>query len=223
MVVIMNLKNISYDFRLMQNKNLISNKGVRFFNSFIRNENLKINRLKQDIFQLNANISKRFVIERNSGEPIPVKLTMVSKDDKKFFDIKNLNSETLGFAVLQKSDRNIFKNKVYSAPELVSIETINNGNKASRYKGIGTTLLKEAVLESKRSGFDGRIFLMAYDSKPPTPFYYKLGFRFFDENKNTLMDEYFSLLRDKSTKLDSTISKGLMYLPEENIIKLLNL
>lgn len=84
-------------------------------------------------------------------------------------------------------------------------------------------MLKAAVLESKNSGYVGRIFLRAYDVKPPTPFYYKCGLRFFEDDKNKAMASYLANNASSGLQLEESIKRGLMYLPEENIDKLLNL
>ena len=88
-----------------------------------------------------------------------------------------------------------------------------------KYKGIGTTLMNVAVLESKRAGKGGRLWLSAekgYDfasskhrsMESPIPFYYKLGFRCPDEKtdkeiiKNTQEKKYENLPDEALLSLD---------------------
>ncbi len=186
--------------------------------------NLKLNSTNGDILELSKSTKKSpQIIDRLSGKTIPTEVNTISKDNKIYFNLKTKDGETLGYATLEYPQRGCFKfpmgdDYIYNSMELTTLETINKGNSLSPYKGIGTELIKSAVKESKKQGFKGRIHLMAYDAKPPTPFYYKCGLRFVDESKNGLMENF---IKTKGAKLDPKIQQGLMYLPDDNIEKLL--
>ena len=80
-----------------------------------------------------------------------------------------------------------------------------------------------AVKESIANGYGGRIHLMAYNSKPPTIFYYKSGLKFLNNEKDKLMQKYLSTPAAQRGELPKNLQSGLMYLPKENIKKLLAL
>lgn len=189
-------------------------------------ESLRLTPLKRDVAEFsrkNLGTLPR-IIDRTTGKTVPTELGIIERDNKMYFNLKTKNSENLGYATLEYPQRGLFKipmgdDYIYNSMELTTLETINKGNGLSPYKGIGTELIKSAIKESKKRGFNGRIHLMAYDAKPPTPFYYKCGLRFVDENKNKLMENF---LKTKGAQLDEKIQQGLMYLPDENIEKLLS-
>lgn len=186
--------------------------------------NLRLSSTNGDILELSKSIKKSpQIIDRLTGKTIPTEINTINKNNKIYFNLKTQNGETLGYATLEYPQRGYFKfpmgdDYIYNSMELTTLETINKGNSLSPYKGIGTELIKSAVKESKKQGFKGRIHLMAYNEKPPTPFYYKCGLRFVDETKNGIMETF---LNTKGAKLDPKIQQGLMYLPDENIEQLL--
>lgn len=108
-----------------------------------------------------------------------------------------------------------YKDKGFSYIE--SLQTANVGKGRSPYKGLGTEMLKSAVEYSKEQGHEGRIGLLALNQSgvSPTPFYFKNGLRFRGEDMNNLMQDYLA------GKTDIFPDSGFMYLPEENIEKLL--
>ncbi len=173
--------------------------------------------------------SKTFIKERNSGVLVPVYITKFEREGKKYLNLKDENACKLGYLDMEKPQQGYFNNPIgddyiYNSMEVTTLESVNKGCKASPYSGIGTELLKAAVLESKKSGYNGRLHLMAYNSHPPTPFYYKCGFRFLDSEKNSLMEKFLSSSASNSSiNFDEPIQKGLMYLPDENIDYLLNI
>lgn len=181
----------------------------------------------KSLMQSEMFIAKTYVTDRNSKKKVRAYITRFERQGKKFLYIKDDETKKLGYMVLEKPQRGMFSfsmgdDYIYNSMEATVLETINKGCGASVYRGIGTELLKAAVNESKKSGFGGRIHLMAYDSHPPTPFYYKCGLRFVDEEKNKLMQEYIeSNAQGVQTELIESIKQGLMYLPEENISSLL--
>lgn len=85
-------------------------------------------------------------------------------------------------------------------------------------KGSGTRGIHEVVTQSlKDKETAGRVFLDAacMDGKTsPAGFYYKLGFRFKDDNKNIIMQDW---MRHGGIKKHAPMETGLMYLPKENI------
>lgn len=171
---------------------------------------------------------KTFLIERDTGKKIPIFVTKFERGDKKYLYLKDENCQKLGHLALEKPQRGYFQTAVgddyiYNSMEMTELESINKGHKLSKYRGIGIELFKFAVLESKKSGFNGRLHLMAYNSVPPTPFYYKIGLRFIDDNKNKMMEDFIKMSANSQIELPEKIRQGLIYLPDENIDKLLNL
>ena len=173
-------------------------------------------------------LSRTALKDRTTGKTIPAYITKFEREGNKYLYLKDENANKLGYAVAELPQRGYFKapigdDYIYNSMELTALESVNKGNKQSPYRGIGTELLKAAVRESKKSGFNGRIHLMAYDSHPPTPFYFKCGLRFVQEDKNKLMEEYLKNSKTQNIKLPENLESGLMYLPDENIEKLLSL
>lgn len=171
---------------------------------------------------------KSFLLDRITKKKVPVYVTKFEHQNKKYLYLKDENTSKLGHLVLEHPQRGCFKapvgdDYIYNSMEMTELESINKGHKLSSYRGIGLELFKFAVKESKKSGYNGRIHLMAYNSVPPTPFYYKIGLRFVDDSKNKLMDDFIKLSKSSQADLPESIRQGLMYLPDENIDKLLNL
>lgn len=162
----------------------------------------------------------------DTGELKKVYIRRTEKNGHVYFNLKDpIEEKILGSAIITHYDVPSFRNakiKDYleNSIELVDISSISNGMTSTRYKRIGTELIKQCVKESIQKGFKGRIHLSAINRKPPTPFYFKCGFRFPEENKNKLMEEY---LKSNNKPIPEEIQSGLMYLPEENIEKLLKL
>ena len=90
-----------------------------------------------------------------------------------------------------------------------------------RYKGEGTKAVK-SLLEKSMTDKDteGRLIVNVKITDNETSsagFFYKLGFRFADKNKNIIMSNW---LKEEKNILSPKIT-GLMYLPKENTQKLL--
>lgn len=90
-----------------------------------------------------------------------------------------------------------------------------------RYRGAGTRAIQE-VLDKSLADRDteGRLVVIAEitDGKTsPAGFFYKLGFRFIDKSLNEKMDEWLA----KKLKTDAPQLTGMMYLPKNNINKLM--
>lgn len=171
--------------------------------------------------------AKTFLILRNNKEKVPAYITRFDKSDKIHFYIKNEKADKLGYASLEYPAGGILKKPagkdyIYNSMELTELESQNQARKISPYKGIGTELLKAAVLESQKQGFGGRIHLMAYDKNSPVIFYYKNGLRFINPEKDRLLQKYMNTPAAQRDELPEDLQSGLMYLPDENIKKLLD-
>ena len=91
-----------------------------------------------------------------------------------------------------------------------------------RYQGWGTDTLKSLLeMSIQDKDTNGRIILNAKvtdGETSPVGFFYKLGFRFTDKNLNAQMDDW---LRVSHGACVSPMITGMMYLPKENVSKLL--
>jgi len=82
----------------------------------------------------------------------------------------------------------------------------------------GTNFVQDVVINSlkdKRS--NGRVILEAQkiDARTsPAGFYYKLGFRFVEEQLNKILEKWYL---NKGTRFNTPDVEGTMYLPKENI------
>lgn len=89
------------------------------------------------------------------------------------------------------------------------------------YKNIGTELIKAAVRESQRLGFEGRVCLNASTINPeigsPVPFYYKMGFKSVSKQKQAIIEDCMKNKKPLPPNCESTT----MYLPREAIQELL--
>ena len=171
-------------------------------------------------------IIKTTIKDCDTGELKKVYIKRTEKNGHVYFNLKDpIEEKILGSAIIAHYDVPSLKNPkiqnyLENSIELVDISSASNGMASSKYRRIGTELIKQCVKESIQKGFKGRIHLSAINRKPPTPFYFKCGFRFPDENKNKLMVEY---LKTTNNPIPEEIKSGLMYLPEENVERLLKL
>lgn len=111
---------------------------------------------------------KNIIIKDNEGNDIEAELIKVlPKNGRKGLLIR-LDGEVLG--VLK-----YLRNYASKSLEVAHLRTTEN--KDREFKGIGTELLKQAVIESKNEGFEGRLTLFAMHTPPPVCFYYKNNFR----------------------------------------------
>ena len=82
----------------------------------------------------------------------------------------------------------------------------------------GTNHIQEVVIKSlEDSRTDGRVILdaqMIDGETSPAGFYYKLGFRFANNQYNKILEKW---LKKSGKKIDAPPVTGTMYLPEENI------
>lgn len=114
-----------------------------------------------------------------------------------------------------------FKNPVSKTLYLKNCYKIDLIEAPQRYQGAGTKAVKALVERSLADkDTEGRVVVNAeiIDEKTsPAGFFYKLGFRFVDNNQNDKMEAW---VREK-TILNAPQLTGMMYLPKENINKLL--
>lgn len=93
----------------------------------------------------------------------------------------------------------------------------------SHQKGQGTKVIKSIVEKSLNDvRTNGRVTLQAdiIDGKSsPAGFYYKLGFRFANNEQNTILQKW---LNEGGKKEAAPMLTGFMYLPKENIKHCLN-
>lgn len=159
---------------------------------------------------------------RKSDKKVPAYISRDEHDDLVSFGIYVKNEGELGGIIIQSPEQS--RNVCFDSSDFLRefakksmyvdyLYSDNDGYGLSRYKGIGTELIKSAVRESIRNGYKGRLILSATNGyASPVPFYYKCGFRFEDEDANKSMEEF---LRSKSKTLPSSLSHGIMYLSEE--------
>lgn len=167
---------------------------------------------------------------RKSDKKVPAYISRDEYDDCVSFGIYvNNEEEGLGGIIIQSPEQS--RNVCFDSSDFLRefakksmyvdyLYSDNDGHELSKYKGIGTELIKSAVRESIRNGYNGRLILSAANGyASPVPFYYKCGFRFEDEGANESMEEF---LRSKSKNLPSSLSHGIMYLSEEKAKELVS-
>jgi len=84
--------------------------------------------------------------------------------------------------------------------------------------GYGTAAIKQVVRKScKDKRTNGRVLVGAYPicyNSYPAGFYYKLGFRFKNDESNQIMQKW---IANGGQKEDAPMEEGQMYLPQKNI------
>ena len=92
-------------------------------------------------------------------------------------------------------------------------------------KGLGSELIKQAVVDSKKAGFEGRVALNATrlgrSRRTPIPFYWKLGFRTTDAGINAEIEKGMQELATTGKYPDRAPQVHNMYLPDDAIQKIL--
>lgn len=167
---------------------------------------------------------------KKTDKKVPAYISKDEYDDCVSFGIYVNNEEDgLGGIIIQSPEqsRNVcfdssdfFRKFAKKSMYVDYLYSDNDGHELSKYKGIGTELIKSAVRESIRNGYNGRLILSAANGyASPVPFYYKCGFRFEDEGANESVEEF---LRSKSKNLPSSLSHGIMYLSEEKAKELVS-
>ena len=142
---------------------------------------------------------------RKSDKKVPVYISRDEHDDLVSFGIYVKNEGELGGIIIQTPEQaesvcfdssDFFRKFAKKSMYVDYLYSDNDGHELSKYKGIGTELIKSAVRESIRNGYKGRLILSAANGyASPVPFYYKCGFRFEDEDANKSMEDsltYFS-------------------------------
>ena len=117
----------------------------------------------------------------------------------------------------KNNDSNVIKkyyfNNCYELEDIQSPE---------RYSGWGTETMRSLLeMSIQDKDTNGRIIVNAKvtdGETSPVGFFYKLGFRFTDKNLNSQMDDW---LRTSPHSCISPMITGMMYLPKENVSKLL--
>lgn len=91
--------------------------------------------------------------------------------------------------------------------------------------GLGAEMIKQAVVDSKKAGFEGRVALNATrlgrSRRTPVPFYWKLGFRTTDAGINAKIENGMQELATTGKYPDWAPQVQNMYLPEDAIQKIL--
>ena len=157
-------------------------------------------------------------LEDSKGNKIPA--TIINHKKNKSIYIKR-GKEDLGGLTYSISDAYIkgenypeyYKNKKY-----LFINSIYSNQK---YKGIGSELVKQAVKESQKRGYEGRTCLNTSTTKPekgsPIPFYYKLGFECTNKEKDKLIKEAIK----HGKKIPPSCEAVTLFLPQKAINNLL--
>lgn len=147
------------------------------------------------------------------------------------------DNKSLGYAILSFGDTNIMagpvpkhlKDYFADAPylkKIISYKFDDDGEELN-LAGVGTNLVKCALKESIKTGHQGKLAVLACDTQnpfnAPTIFYHKLGFKFINDAKEEKINEL-EAEGNLTTEaaLDKSINIGVMYLPKENIPRLLN-
>lgn len=202
---------------------------------YLYNVKLKNNRnfspafkgLEEDTFEV-KNKTKPVKIQDISGRSVDAVIedsdfvySDIFSDDKKFSII--VNGQELGFALVRDNDQK-------TALDLFSLHTEDYDNKT--YRGAGTELLKCAVNESMKRGYNGRIETWASNSKySPLAFYYKENFivpsfskyapESFNQKHNAAIEYAISNNIPVQDVLPFSYRKGHMLLDEEGAKALL--
>ncbi|MBR2068673.1 MAG: GNAT family N-acetyltransferase [Candidatus Gastranaerophilales bacterium] len=154
----MKILNISPLQKINSFKNVSFRASNNVKDSFTLEDNKKIQ--KVTIKDLDDNDIEALVVEKESKNP---ELTGNEKDLELY-----VQGERVAYAILQDT----FAKDCLRVAELYADE-----HKYRRYKGIGTQLLKLAVLESQKRGYGGNIVLEAsHSAYSPLAFYYKNNF-----------------------------------------------
>lgn len=160
----------------------------------------------------------------------------ISDDEVLYAISKQYTDEPLGYLILSLDVKNMnsmqnivpehLKEYFSDAPYIKKMFSYKGGTNPD-ISGVGTHLVKCALKESIKTGHDGKLSVLACNPKDPfcapTIFYHKLGFKFIEDDKEDIinkLEEEGNL--NMQSALDNSINIGTMYLPKENIEKLLN-
>jgi len=144
-------------------------------------------------------------------------ISLNRKNDVNLYLKTPLLGITGGFGQNTNKIENVIKKYYFNS--CYELEDINS---PERFKGWGTDAIKSLVeMSLQDKDTCGRIILNAKitdGETSPVGFFYKLGFRFTDKNMNNQMEDW---LRTSPNSCLSPMITGMMYLPKENISKLL--
>lgn len=123
--------------------------------------------------------------DRETNKDVEMKLTKISIGDYTSFKIHTMKNKEAGF--LRLKSRNIMKEDLTLTDEMPPVILELRSLAGDKYKGIGTTLINEAIKESDKLGKGGCLWLRSLkgfgssmskyrSDENPIPFYYKMGF-----------------------------------------------
>jgi len=136
-----------------------------------------------------------------SGKSIDVTLSKTAPINGGAYRINaNSDGKILGLAEVSTPQKDIL---IYNLPEGYAQNSLELKylSSSSEAKGTGTEIIKQVIEDSKKLGYDGKVWVEACGGSlpsemarlagdkyktSPVPFYYKLGFRFKDEKLNEL-------------------------------------
>ena len=172
-------------------------------------------------FSAARKVGKTGIIERETGNIVQVD---VRREEIGPYITYTLNSgrKELGFLTMNLDSiypipEQIFTLKNDNIPKITNLRTLAG----EKYAGIGTSLIKLAIKESKNNGSNGNLWLNAekgygktlspYRSdENPIPFYYKLGFKALNED----IDQYIQTCLDMQEYNKLPAIAKLVLMPE---------
>lgn len=185
---------------------------------------LKYNRaLTNDIFQ----IGKKNINFKNGSQAGADETQIIATNNSG----KYLGNIVFSPRKLSKTAYNFPQNYKDANGNLLAHIHIDSLSSSHIQKGAGTALLQEAVKESIKQGYGGRIVLDAGAigngiTRSPLPFYFKMGLRCCNENNDKVFRKLPTEILDKlhtTSPQFGGIGAQKMYLPIENIDRLLSL
>lgn len=164
---------------------------------------IKFHKIKQsDKYQIHGNMPEDYSVS--------IEVETSSKEIEKNMEL--MNRYRLITFKLPKKQMYTYLKDCYMIDYLASPE---------RYEGAGTKAV-QSLLDRSLSDKDteGRIVVMSKiidEQTSPAGFFYKLGFRFTDNNLNEIMDKWMV----KKLETEAPKLTGMMYLPKQHINKLM--
>ncbi len=169
---------------------------------------------------------RNIVIKYKNNNPLSGKLTGEVYTDGAMY-IRRIGLDQGGSGVYEAKVGRDFRDCFHPVPDgytgnfllLHRLETWSSG------KGLGSELIKQAVVDSKKAGFEGRVALDAATINKkrgtPIPFYWKMGFRTADNVKNAEIEKGMQELAKTGKYPDWAPQISQMYLPDDAIQKIL--
>ena len=176
-------KEIKIQKKVDANRALYKSMGYKINSPKINNANVLSKKLSQDGYKLintvkllnraTGKYEQAFILSNNRGT---IELYCNDENLGKI-NITDYNGLTQAVKFDKTSQEYAKGNFLY----IDSLETKNKGLDATVYRGIGTELLKQAVIESQKRGFEGRIGLVASlwdeQGRAARDFYKHIGFQ----------------------------------------------